>query len=579
MSVESVDPAARLDESTARGALVLLALAVVALLPSLFAPFVADDYFHVVVASQLREGLARGWVLPIDLAGTWWTPHGLSVEYFRPLVVISFAIDRFLYGAHAAGYHLTNLALHGAATLLAWSIARRVLGAGFGARAAAALFAVHPCHVQAVGWISGRTDVLAALLYMAALLLYLESRGRRPGAAALFVGLSLSVFFLALLAKEMAITLPAILLAHGLLRPERESLGRRLIAPALATAVAGLYLVLRTTVLGGLHTPPSPFAYHLGDPGLLLHIVTAPLLYLGDLTLFVPADPMLTVPFWKAHPILFVLFAGAAINTFLSLLRRVPDRSTRVWGLGWIAVTLTPMLMLTVGEHFLYLPSLGYCILAGSQLPRSQASLSARDRRGLTIMSGFVLAVCIGRTILFGRVAYASSRTVEEAAAALDRRPDARFLLVADLPAGASLAFALALRFARHEQTTDVEILSILPALTAGGADRSLVTVTLPDRIELRRDEGFLSSYVERALAGSRTSFRAGETFERPGHTVTVLAAPDGRLRAFETRLVDPVHTLVLGESDHGLIPLMPISATLPLTVPIVTQPPPGLAP
>jgi hypothetical protein len=574
VSVPRVDPLARLDDSLVGSAGSLLVLSAVALLPSLFAPFVADDYFHVAVASRLHDGLTRGWVLPIDLAGTWWTPHGLSVEYFRPLVVLSFALDLLVYGAHAAGYHMTNLALHGAATLLAWAIARRVLGAGFRARAAAGLFAMHPCHVQAVGWISGRTDLLAALLYMAALLLYLESRGRQR-AAALLVALSLSVFFLALLAKEMAITLPVVLLAHCLLRPEREPLARRLVAPALATAVAGLYLALRTTVLGGLHAPPSPFAYHLGDPGLLFHVVTAPLLYLGDLTLFVPADPMVTVPFWSAHPVLLVLFAGIVIHTFSRLLRRVPDRNTLAWGLGWLAVTLTPVLMLTVGEHFLYLPSLGYCILAASQLPLSQTDMGERERRDLAVASFFVLAVCIGRTILFERVAYASARTVEEAAAALDGRPDARLLLVADVPTGASLAFALALRFARPERKTDVEILSILPALTAGNGEGSRVTVALPDRIELRRDHGFLGSYVERALSGPRRSFAEGETFERPGHTVTVLAAPGGQLRAFETRLFDPARTLVLGESEHGLVPLMPS----PPAAPAVTQPPSGPTP
>ena len=56
-----------------------------------------------------------------------------QVEYFRPLVVVFFAIDRLLYGLHPAGYHLTNLLLHAGTTLLVWGIGRRVLGHGFGA--------------------------------------------------------------------------------------------------------------------------------------------------------------------------------------------------------------------------------------------------------------------------------------------------------------------------------------------------------------------------------------------------------------------------------------------------------------
>src|ERR1019366_4705370 len=99
------DEAARAGGSRARDAALLVLLATAALLPSLFAPFFADDYLHVEVAARWRDALTRGWILPIDLAGTWWTPRGLSVEYFRPLVVVSFAVDHVLYGAHAVGYH------------------------------------------------------------------------------------------------------------------------------------------------------------------------------------------------------------------------------------------------------------------------------------------------------------------------------------------------------------------------------------------------------------------------------------------------------------------------------------------
>lgn len=539
----------------------LIALAVTSLLPALFTPFVADDYYHVAESSRLRDALTRGWVLPIDLGGAWWTPHGLSVEYFRPLVVVSFAVDRVLYGLHAAGYHLTNVALHAAATLLAWVIARRVLGANFAAWASAALFAIHPCHVQAVGWISGRTDVLAALFYMAAVALYLESR-ERPGARAALGVLAVLAFLLALTAKEMAITFPAVVLAHGLLRPDGERLALRLRVPALAAAVAGLYLALRATVLGGLHAPPSPFAFHFGDPGLLWHLATAPLLYLGDFTLFVPADPVVTVPFWKAHAVGFLLFGAVVLFTFLRTLRQTPDRKVAAWALGWMGITLLPVAMLPLGEHFLYLPSLGYCILVGSQVPPSLAGIDAHGRRALAAVGSVVLIVCVGRAALFGALERAASRTIEQAAAALDRFPSATLLLVADLPTGASLAFEDAVSAARQGRPAHVGILSLLPVLTASGTGRSVVTLAPPDGLILRRDEGFLHSYVERALAGPKTSFVKGETFEPPGYEVTVLDAPAGQLHAFEVQLLDPAHTLVLGaqgergEPTEGLTPL-----------------------
>jgi hypothetical protein len=547
-----------------RSGAALAALAAASLLPALFAPFVADDYYHAEEALDLRRALTQGWVLPIHLGGAWWSPADLQVEYFRPLVVVSFAIDRMIYGLHAAGYHLTNLALHATATLLVWAIARRVLGANFGAWAAAALFAVHPCHVQAVGWISGRTDVLASLFYLGALALYLESR-ERPGARMALSLLSVLAFLLALTAKEMAITFPLVVFADGLLRREREPLGPRLFVPALATVAAAGYLAVRVTVLGGIHPPPTPFAFHLGDPGLVWHLLTAPLLYLGDFTLFVPTDPVVTVPFWQAHPLLLLLFAATVVFTFARTLRMARDRRTALWGLGWIGVTLIPVAMLPLGEHFLYLPSVGYCILVGSQLPTTWEAIDARGQRAMTVVGGLVLLVCLARTMFLGVVERSSSRTIDEAAAALDRFPEARLLLVADLPTGASLAFGLAVRFARDGRQADVGMLSILPALTGGDTARSVVTPEPPDRLVMTRDEGFLHSYVERALAGPRTSFRKGETFERDGYTVTVLDAPEGHLRSFETRIADPAHTLVLGQSAQGLVPLeLGITASRP---------------
>jgi hypothetical protein len=542
------------DSERRPGGAALVTLAVLSLVPALFAPFVADDYYHVVAASQFREALTRSWVLPIHLGGAWWTPHDLAVEYFRPLIVVSFAIDHLLYGWHAAGYHLTNLALHALATLLAWAIARRILGEGFAAWSTAALFAVHPCHVQAVGWISGRTDLLAALFYMAALVAYFKSR-ERPDARLRLALLSVVLFLAALMAKEMAITFPAVVLADGLLRPNGEPPARRALVPVLTTVATALYLVLRATVLGGVHPPPTPFAYHFGDPGLLRHLLTVPLLYLADFTMFVPADPVVTVPFWEAHPILFGGLATGAVLTITRSLRHIPERTHAAWGFAWMGLTLLPVIMLPPGEHFLYLPSLGYCILAGAQVPRSWEDVDYITGRVLSVIGWVVILTCFGRSIYFGVVERRSLRTVEEAAAALDRSPDANLLLVEDLPTGASLAFQLAIDFARGRDV-EVGILSILPSLSAGGATRSTLTVVPPDRLLLSRDEGFLHSYVERALAGSRSSFAQGETFTRHGYTVTVLDAPGGQLRAFETRVTDPAHTLVLRESEEGLVPV-----------------------
>ncbi len=551
LDLTSTDARSSFDRARLLATAGLLGLAALPFAPALFAPFFADDYLHVEAASHLPESLLRGWVLPIDSAGAWWTPPGLSVEYFRPLIVLSFAIDRFLYGLHPGGYHFTNLMMHAASTLLVWAIARIVLGAGVRAWASAALFAVHPCHVQSVAWISGRTDVLASTLYAGAFLLYLQSRSPRRGSGGR-LSLSMLLFALALLAKEMAITLPVVILADTLLRPDGKGGVRRFVPSALAAGLAAVYLGLRFAVLGALHAPPFPFAYHVGSAGFIEHMVTAPLLYLADLAIFVPPDPMVSVPFWHGHPVAFAVLAAISLWAARDTVRRISDRRVWLWGLVWTAVALLPVWTLTVGEHFLYLPSMGYCILLGAKLPAVAASLTNRARLLRIATVAAVLAVSLGRTVLFDGVAFASSRAIDDAEELLDRAPHARHLLVADLPWAASLAFPHALRLERPERRIDVAILSIGPSLF-GGPDRSTIAFGAPDRLDLRRQSGFLASYFERALAGQRSAFRQGETIDRPGYTVTVLDASNDALRAFSVRLRDPDRTLVMGGAGSGL--------------------------
>ena len=109
------------------------------------------------------------------------------------------------------GYHLVNLLLHTGVVLLLWRLLRRleVPGAWF----AAAVFAVHPLHVESVAWVIGRKDVLATVFYLSSMLAYIRCtempRGRRRGGPYL---LAVALFVLGLLSKSIAITLPAALL-------------------------------------------------------------------------------------------------------------------------------------------------------------------------------------------------------------------------------------------------------------------------------------------------------------------------------------------------------------------------------
>ncbi len=537
----------------------LIILATLSALPTLAAPFFGDDYIHIERLEEIRSGsLSRAlqtWVLRSDDTGAWWTPEELAIGYFRPLVSLALYLDHSFWGVIPFGYHLSNMGLHILTTLLLYGIARMILGGALPSLVAAGFFAIHPCHTEAIWWISARSDLLAGLLYVACFLAHVKSRPLRPGSYPL-VGLLLLLFALALLAKEMAITLPAVLLLYNLLEPGGEGLRRRLLVPGLAAGVALLYLGLRTTLVGQIAIPPHPFAHGPGDPDMLQHLASALILYMADLTLFVPPDPVVTFPFWAQHPVLLLALFVLSGAVLVFLFRASRSRSVRVFALGWIGFGLSPILLLSVGERFLYLPSVGYCLLIGSMAPRSWEEITSFQKRFLQVAAALVFCVALGKTLVYSTLAATSRQCIDDALVALDSNPAASELLVVDLPAVSALGFPHAIRLERPERQVEVDVLSIAPQFLWGPA-RARSEVNIPEKgrlLLLREDPPYLASYIERAYLGERTPFYAGEIVDRGRFTIRILQADENRLEAFEVRFRDPeprTRVILQGEGFH----------------------------
>src|SRR6185295_3114025 len=128
---------------------------------------------------------------------------------YRPIRNLSYALDFGIWGASPFGFHLTNIIIHAANTVLVFWLVRRISSnRGYLPFVAAAIFAVHPIQTNAVTYISGRRDILFSLFYIASFHAYLSFRkSRSPKHAGLFVGL----WILSLMTKEMAVSLPAVI--------------------------------------------------------------------------------------------------------------------------------------------------------------------------------------------------------------------------------------------------------------------------------------------------------------------------------------------------------------------------------
>ena len=175
-------------------------LVVVSYLPAmLWGGFVWDDNKYIVEAELVRElsGLLELWFLPATHA---------EVHYW-PLTYTTFWLEHKLWGFDPTGYHVVNVLLHLANTLLVWHILRRM--AMSSAWVVAAVFAVHPLHVESVAWIIERKDVLSGLFYLAAVLAWMRFV-ERPCPRRYTV--SLVLYVAALLSKSIAVTLPVALL-------------------------------------------------------------------------------------------------------------------------------------------------------------------------------------------------------------------------------------------------------------------------------------------------------------------------------------------------------------------------------
>ena len=174
----------------------LLATTLLAYQPAWHGGVLWDDDAHITApALQSTEGLRRIW---FDIGAT---------QQYYPLAHSAFWVIHRLSGDNTLGYHLTNIFLHASSALLIALILRRLKVPG--AELAAALFALHPVHVESVAWITELKNTLSGVLYLSAALVYLTFDERRRWSR---YALALGLFALALLSKTVTASLPAALL-------------------------------------------------------------------------------------------------------------------------------------------------------------------------------------------------------------------------------------------------------------------------------------------------------------------------------------------------------------------------------
>jgi tetratricopeptide (TPR) repeat protein len=394
-----------------RRAVLLLLVPSLVLVGTLAYDFVFDDSLVILQdpaltgASDLRDLFSQR-VRVMDV----------TLGYYRPVIGLVYRLDWLLWGDNPAGYRLTNLLWHLVATVLVYRIALRTGNGIVAAWLAAMIFGILPAHTESIGWIQGRVDIVPTVLGLLAHLAWLRGRQRRGSRAwgcAALCGLALLG---ALLAKEVAAALPfawgvweASALA-GLARAERRRRATALVPGTCAVLAAVLtYAVLRGLAVGAVVAFPMQTS-PVGLRALAVLIMLAE--YVRGLALpgptlhfYRPLRVAVTPAMLTLAVATLVLLGGGLMVAW----RRA--RPLFPW-IAWLPVTLLPALLFVLyapaaesgfytAERFLYLPSVGWCVLvgcAGAWLWESAHTAARRRVAGIGLL--VVLLGCTALTLV-----------------------------------------------------------------------------------------------------------------------------------------------------------------------------------
>ena len=375
--------------------LLLLSLAAfVTFVQTLSYELVYDDEYQI-----LRNPWIRSWadVGRFFTANVWafYNTDDTPSNYYRPLHMAVHALGYTISGMAPYGYHLINVLLHCACTVLVALFGLRLTGSRPASVAAGLIFALHPVHVESVAWVAGVTDPLCAIFYFGALYIHLKSSQQSDNRAATpIIGM---LFMGALLSKEMAFTLPAAMLwldwrLRAKIRWQRY---------ALLAGVFAVYAAMRISALSSFHVVQNP----IDMSGRAFSMVVLMAQYVTKA--FIPYDLNAFHVFRPTTSIIDPRFVAATLALLLFAFAAWRLRTDRkmIFLLGFVVLSLLPVMNISgVGENvfadrYLYLPSLGSSLvfaLAAGKLWRLRPSWFQWDERKAAALALAALLLAFG---------------------------------------------------------------------------------------------------------------------------------------------------------------------------------------
>jgi Flp pilus assembly protein TadD len=322
-----------------------------------------DDPVYVTDNLHVQSG--------ITLDGFRWAFSTTYAEFWHPLTWLSLMLDYQFYGLNAGGYHLTNLILHILSTLLLFWLFNRMTKMVWRSAFVAALFALHPLHVESVAWIAERKDVLSAFFFMLTLCLYVYYTEKPDIKKYLLV---LFCFACGLMSKSIVVTLPVILILLDYWPLNRfESKKENIVLWQLKEKIPFFVLSAVFTIIT-LYAQYRPTVIHFPLSSRIANALVSFVVYLEktfwpyDLAAFYPfVDPL---PAWQVvgAALLIILISV----TVILMLRRSPYLFV---GWLWYAIILLPVIGViqinsqAMADRYTYLSLIGIGIMLSWGIP------------------------------------------------------------------------------------------------------------------------------------------------------------------------------------------------------------------
>ncbi len=361
-------------------------------------------------------------------------------NYYRPIVNLEYLLCFNLFGSFPPGFHLVAVLMHCLVVWLVYAVTAELVADDALALLAAAGFALHPIHTEVVDWLGAIADVEMSIFYLCAFWLFLRlarpetrrpdaltSERPRPQAQNPFwmPAAMLASFLLALLSKETAITLPAVVTVYEhFCRADRRQTtwATKLHRYGGFWITALFYLAVRAAVLGGF----APTRQHVDIRTFETMLTAVALIGRYASKLVWPAPLVAFYPFQKSASLLdpSVLLGMAVILAASAFLVYVWNRNRIcAFALFWMFCTIAPVLnvhlmtAIVFAERYLYLPSVGFCWLAAPAIlqvwrqprnlvrPSNQTTRSGPrpQRWAVGVAGGIVALLFAGKTVARNR--------------------------------------------------------------------------------------------------------------------------------------------------------------------------------